>query len=88
MVYPVDDHAWTRIDPKDVDAVGRWKSGQVRFYGRNFEYYETDRLDLVDPFGRDADWNRLSGARLPPEVLEKFYRTNAERLIPGITTKK
>jgi predicted TIM-barrel fold metal-dependent hydrolase len=88
MVYPVDDPEWTRIDPKDADAVAGWKAGQLRFYGRNFEYYETDRLDLVDPFGRDTDWNRLSGARLPPEVLEKFYRANAERLIPGIAPNK
>ena len=88
LVYPMDDHNWTRIDPKDGPAVLRWKEGQLRFYGRNFEYYETDRIDLVDPFGRDTDWNRLSGAKLPPEVLEKLYHANAERLIPSLAQKK
>ena len=27
---------------------------------------------------------RLSGVKLPPEVLEKFYHANAERLIPRL----
>jgi hypothetical protein len=88
LVYPMDDHEWERIDPADVDGVRRWTSGQVRFYGRNFEYYETARLDVIDPFGSDGDWNRLSGAELPPEVLEKFYHANAERLIPGLRGDK
>ncbi len=88
LIYPMDDDNWTRIDPQDPQAVERWKAGQVRFYGRNLEYFETDRTDLVDPFGRDADWHRLSGAKLPPEVLEKFYHANAERLIPGLAPKK
>jgi uncharacterized protein len=88
LIYPMDDDSWGRIDPKDGEAVRRWKEGQVRFYGRNFEYYETDRLDLADPFGRDGDWNRMSGAKLPSEVLEKFYHGNAERLIPRLAPRK
>ena len=88
LVYPMDDHEWERIDPKDVEGVRRWKAGQARFYGRNLEYYETDRLDLVDPFGGENEWNRLSGAKLPPEVLEKFYHANAERLVPGLRPDK
>ena len=26
----------------------------------------------------------MAGAKLPVEVLEKFYHANAERLIPGL----
>jgi hypothetical protein len=27
---------------------------------------------------------RLTGIKLPPEVLEKLYHANAEKLIPGL----
>lgn len=88
LVYPIDDPEWTRTDPKDAEAVRRWKEGQVRFYGRHFEYFETDHSDLVDPSGFGPGWARLTGAKLPPEVLEKFYHGNAERLIPGLARKE
>jgi uncharacterized protein len=84
LIYPVDDREWPRLDPKNSETVTRWKTAQALFYGRNFEYYETDHLGLVDPFSSATGWDRMSGARLPAEVLEKFYRTNAERLIPGL----
>jgi predicted TIM-barrel fold metal-dependent hydrolase len=88
LVYPVDDPEWARTDPKDVEAVRKWKIGQERFFGRHYEYFETDRTDLVDPSGFEPGWAKLSGAKLPAEVLEKFYHGNAERLIPGIAPKK
>jgi hypothetical protein len=56
-------------------------------YSRYFEYFETDRPDLVEPGGFDAGWMRLAGAKLPPVVLEKFYHGNAERLIPGLGSR-
>jgi uncharacterized protein len=84
LVYPVDDADWVRTDPKDGEAVRRWKEGQARFYGRHFEYFETDRTDLVDPSGFEQGWAKLSGAKLPADVLEKFYHGNAERLIRGL----
>lgn len=88
LVYPADDPDWVRIDPKDEAAARRWKDGQVRFYSRHFEYLETDRPDLPEPGGFGAEWLRLAGVKLPPEVLEKFYHANAERLIPGMAEKK
>jgi len=84
LLYPVDDPEWVRLDAKDENVVGSWKTAQARFYGRHFEYFETDRTDLVDPSGFEPSWAKLSGAKLPPEVLEKFYHANAERLIPGL----
>jgi predicted TIM-barrel fold metal-dependent hydrolase len=87
LVYPVDDPDWVRIDPKDAAAVRRWKEGQVRTYARYFEYFETDRVDLLDPSHFEESWLRLAGAKLPPELLEKFYHANAERLIPGLRAK-
>jgi predicted TIM-barrel fold metal-dependent hydrolase len=83
-VYPVGDPDWVRVDPADADAVRRWKEKQALFYSRYFEYFETDRLDLVDPSGFAPESLRLRGAKLPAEVLEKFYHANAERLIPGL----
>jgi len=87
LVYPVDDPDWVQSDPKDADAVRRWKEGQFRTYARYFEYFETDRTDLLDPSHFEESWVRLAGAKLPPDVLEKFYHGNAERLIPGLRAK-
>jgi hypothetical protein len=84
LVYPVDDPDWVRTDPKDAEAVSRWKDGQAHFYSRHFEYFETDRSDLVDPSGFEPGWAKLSGVKLPADLLEKFYHGNAERLIPGL----
>jgi predicted TIM-barrel fold metal-dependent hydrolase len=88
LLYPVDDPEWIRLDAKDENVVRNWKAGQARTYGRHFEYFETDRTDLVDPSGFEPGWAKLSGAKLPPEVLEKFYHANAERLIPGLAPGK
>jgi uncharacterized protein len=84
LTYPIDDPDYVRQDAKDPAVVAKWKDGQVRFHSRSFEYFETDRTDLVDPLGFEPGWAMLSGAKLPAEVLEKFYHANAERLIPGI----
>jgi predicted TIM-barrel fold metal-dependent hydrolase len=66
----------------------QWQNKAARFYSRYLEYFETDRLDIVEPYATSKDWLRLPGAKLPPSVLEKFYHANAERLIPGLTDKK
>ena len=84
LVYPIDDPEYAQLDAKDENVVRNWKAGQARAYGRYFEYFETDRTDLLDPSNFETGWARLAGAKLPPEVLEKFYHTNAERLIPGL----
>jgi len=84
LVYGVDDPDWVRFDPRDAEAVARWQDKQILFYSRHFEYFETDRIDLLEPFGFGRDWMRLAGLKLPPEVLEKLYHANAERLIPSL----
>ncbi|HVE41490.1 MAG TPA: amidohydrolase family protein [Planctomycetota bacterium] len=82
LEYGIDDPDWNRIDPKDVDAVRRWQDRQALSYSRYFEYFETDRIDLIEPGGFGAEWMRLAGVKLPPDILEKLYHANAERLIP------
>jgi predicted TIM-barrel fold metal-dependent hydrolase len=81
-VYGVDDPDLIKIDLKDVEAVRRWQDRQVLSYSRHYEYFETDRTDLLEPGGYGAEWLRLAGVKLPPEILEKFYHGNAERLVP------
>jgi hypothetical protein len=81
-VYGVDDPELIKIDLKDVAAVRRWQDRQVLSYSRHFEYFETDRSDLLEPGGYGAEWLRLSGVKLPADILEKFYHGNAERLVP------
>ena len=82
LEYPPDDPDWNRIDLKDAAAVRRWQDRQVVAYSRYFEYFESDRSDLLEPGGFGAEWMRLAGVKLPPEILEKLYHANAERLIP------
>lgn len=87
LVYPTDDPEYTRTLATDVEGMRRWKEKQLNLYSRYFEYFETDHLDLIDPTGFEPGWARLSGAKLPPDVLEKFYHANAERLIPILAGK-
>jgi hypothetical protein len=56
-------------------------------YSESLKYFETDRVDLLDPTRSGGEWLRLAGAKLPPEVLEKFYHGNAEKLIPGLKVR-
>jgi Amidohydrolase len=86
-VYPSDDPNWLTIDPNDKEAVERWKAKAARFYGDFLAYFETDRVDIEDPNHSGGAWLRLAGAKLPPDVLEKLYHKNAERLIPGLGKK-
>jgi uncharacterized protein len=74
-------------DPKlvdNADALRQWQDRDAAFYSRYLEYFETDHLGILEPYGTYRDWMRLSGVKLPAEVLEKFYHGNAEKLIPGV----
>jgi predicted TIM-barrel fold metal-dependent hydrolase len=56
-----------------------------RFYRSQFEFLETDNEYIEYPLSgvlRQGRW-RVHGIGLPPEVLEKIYRRNAERLLPS-----
>ena len=74
-------------DPKHLDdakELRRWQDNRTLTYSRYLEYFETDHLGLFEPGGNYREWMRLTGVKLPPNVLEKFYHANAERLIPGL----
>ncbi|MDB5310138.1 MAG: Amidohydrolase [Gemmataceae bacterium] len=85
--YPSDDPDWLWIDPADTAAVKRWQDRAAHDYGQYLQYFETDRLDLTDPNRSAGSWLRIPGVKLPPEVLDKLYHRNAEKLIPGLAAK-
>ncbi len=71
-------------EPKHLDdaqELRRWQDNRALFYSRHLEYFETDHVGILEPYGYARAWMRLTGVKLPPEVLEKFYHANAEKLI-------
>ncbi len=87
ILFGTDSSVLYNVKASDPAAVKQWQDRAARFYSRHLEYFETDRLNLVEPYGYAKDWLRLPGVKLPPAVLEKFYHGNAERLIPGLKAK-
>lgn len=63
-------------------ARAAWRERRVQSYRSYLAYFETDHYVTV-PGGYQQQWLRLKGLKLPPEVLEKFYHRNAERIIPA-----
>jgi predicted TIM-barrel fold metal-dependent hydrolase len=51
-----------------------------RFYDATFRYFETDDRDFDHPTPIQGNW-KISGIKLPREVLEKLYHRNAEKLL-------
>jgi predicted TIM-barrel fold metal-dependent hydrolase len=82
--YPSEDPDWRFLDPSDTVAVEKWQASTAETFSQYLQYFETDRVDLMEVTDSGRTWVRMLGARLPPEVLEKFYHANAERLIPGM----
>lgn len=80
--FLVDDEK-TLANEQSLQA---WKDSRIRAYSQYLEYFETDRMVAV-PGGYEDHWLRLKGIALPPAVLEKFYHSNAERLIRGLATE-
>jgi predicted TIM-barrel fold metal-dependent hydrolase len=87
ILFGTDGGAPFNIRPIDEELLEVWKVRQARFYSRHLEYYETARIDIVEPYGWGKEWLRIPGVKLPPAVLEKFYHANVERLIPGLASK-
>ena len=60
-------------EEKDFDDV-------EEFYDAHWRYFETDAEGIDHPTPIQGDWT-VDAIDLPPEVLEKFYVTNAERYL-------
>ncbi len=84
MIYPSDDPGWLLVDPANRAAIRAWQQREVESIGQYLMYFETDLPNLTDPSRSGGPWLKFPGIKLPPEVLEKFYHGNAEKLIPGL----
>ncbi|MGE3805093.1 MAG: amidohydrolase family protein, partial [Gemmataceae bacterium] len=84
ILFGTDSSVLNNVKPSDAAGVAAWQDRAARFYARHLEYFETNQVGLVEPYGWGKEWLRITGVKLPPEVLEKFYHGNAERLIPGL----
>jgi predicted TIM-barrel fold metal-dependent hydrolase len=84
VLYPSEDPDWRFLDPAGTAAVEKWQFRTAQTYSQYLQYFEAQRVDLLD-ISQRGSWVRVLGAGLPRDVLEKFYHGNAERLIPGIT---
>jgi predicted TIM-barrel fold metal-dependent hydrolase len=56
------------------------KAERLRFYESTWRYLETDDRDFDHPTPIQGEW-KISGIKLPRDVLEKIYHRNAERLL-------
>ena len=83
-LYPTANPNMVYVDPSDAAALKTWQDRAAQMYSQSLQYFETDRLDLEDPLRSGGSWLRMAGAKLPAEVLEKFYHANAEKLIAGL----
>jgi predicted TIM-barrel fold metal-dependent hydrolase len=83
-IYPRDDPSWLCVNPRNAEAVRRWQDRAAFDYAQYLQFFETDRLDLLDPNRSAGGWLRIPGIKLPKEVLEKIYHANAEKRIPGL----
>ena len=53
------------------------------FYDIHWKFFETNERDFDHPSPIQGRW-KINAIGLPPDVLEKVYRGNAERLIDGL----
>src|SRR5262249_42857196 len=81
VLFGTDSSMLADVRPSNQDEVEHWKDRAARFYSRHLEYFETGKVGLMEPYGYGREWLRITGVKLPPAVLEKFYHANAERLI-------
>ena len=52
----------------------------IIFFNRHWKYFETDERQMAHPTPIQGDW-KVDGINIPQNVLQKIYRTNAEKLI-------
>lgn len=53
------------------------------FFRRHWEFLETGHRGIEHPSPIQGNW-KVNAINLPPEVLRKIYRENAQRLIPAL----
>jgi predicted TIM-barrel fold metal-dependent hydrolase len=62
------------------EARGHPKAEVDRFFLSSWEFFETAHQKFAHPTPIQGNW-KIDGIDLPPDVLEKVYHLNAERLL-------
>jgi predicted TIM-barrel fold metal-dependent hydrolase len=62
------------------EARGHTRARVEHFFQSSWEFFETSRRAFAHPTPIQGPWT-IDGIELPPEVLERIYHQNAERLL-------
>ena len=62
------------------ESHGHTRRDVERFFMSSWEFFETDHKGFAHPTPIQGNWT-IDGIDLPPDVLEKVYHGNAERLL-------
>jgi predicted TIM-barrel fold metal-dependent hydrolase len=62
------------------EGYGHTRKDVDRFFMSSWEFFETDHKGFAHPTPIQGNWT-IDGINLPPDVLEKVYHGNAERLL-------
>jgi hypothetical protein len=54
-----------------------------KFFDTHWKFFETTTRNMDHPSPIQGNW-KVNAINLPPQVLRKLYRENAERIIPGL----
>ena len=72
------------MKPDDEKEVKQWQDAPARSTAGTWNTSRPTTSAWSSPTATGKEWLRIAGVKLPPEVLEKFYHANAERLIPAL----
>ena len=84
ILFGTDSGLSEKIEADDAKGMEDSTVKTARFFSRHLEYFDTDHVGLVEAYGTGKEWLRVSGVKLPPEALRKFYYLNAEKLLVGV----
>jgi hypothetical protein len=62
------------------EARGHSRASVDHFFSSTWEFFETSHKAFAHPTPIQGNW-KIDGIDLPPDVLEKIYHLNAERLL-------
>jgi predicted TIM-barrel fold metal-dependent hydrolase len=85
IVFGTDSNCYARENSTEETLAER-SAFLADFFRRYWAFFETSRVDIYEPYGREKyeSWLRLTGLNLPKEVLEKIYYKNAKKLLPDM----
>ena len=70
-LYPTENPDLVYVDPKDSAALNAWQTREAQMFSESLKYFETDRVDLLDPMCSGGSWWRTSSPRSVPLSREQ-----------------